>query len=314
MRAVGATRFGGPEVLTMVELPEPHAGSGEVRIRVHAAAVNPADCSIHTGTSRAARMLSGRLPPYLPGMDAAGEIDEVGDRVTGVDVGDLVMAVVLPSRPAGGAYAQYLVVSTRSVTRIPEGTDLFRAATIPMNGLTAMRALDLLDLRAGQTLVVTGAAGALGGYTLQLAVNRGLRVIAVASESDREMLRKLGPHEFVLRGDGLVDRIRAIAPDGVDGAVDGAVLHERLIPAIRDGGGLAIVREWEGGPVRGISVYPVKVSDYSERTDLLDQLRFFVEDGVLTPCVAHVMPATQAGEAHRMLESGGIRGRMVLQF
>lgn len=308
MRIVGVMEFGGPEQLRVLDVPEPHPGAGEVRIRVHAATVNPTDTGLRAGFRA-----TDRKPPYVPGMDAAGVISEVGEGAPW-QVGDKVMAIALPVGPHGGAYVDELVVPAESVVRVPRDTDFPAASTLPMNGLTARVALNMLGLSRGQTIAVTGAAGAFGGYVVQLAKADGLRVIADASEADEQLVRNLGADHVVRRGDDVADRIRALAPDGVDGVADGALLHELVVPAIRDGGGIAVVRGWQGEPGRGITVHHVVVFDHAKDNAALDRLREQVEQGVVTLRVAKVLPADQAAEAHRILEAGGTRGRLVLDF
>jgi NADPH:quinone reductase-like Zn-dependent oxidoreductase len=316
MKAVGVWEYGGPEALRVVELPDPEPGPGEVLIRVHAAAVNPTDTLLRAG-AHAAR-LTGVAPPYRPGMDAAGVVERLGDGVPDrLQVGQQVIALVLPTGPHGGAYAERIVVPAESVVAAPAGADLPAAATLLMNAMTARAALDALALRPGQTLAVTGAAGAFGGYAVQLAKADGLRVIADASPADEQLVRTLGADDVVARGNGVVDRIRALEPAGVPGLADGAVLDERALPAIADGGGLAVVRGWSGGPEssrRGISVHPVLVSRRADDTAALRRLSRQAEEGVLTLRVAEVMPAAEAGRAHRLLAAGGLRGRLVLDF
>lgn len=310
MRAVVIRHHGGPDVLEVVDLPELEAGPGQVRIRVAAATVNPTDLA-----TRASSRPGYDLPSrgyIVPGMEAAGIVDQVGEGVEHLAVGDRVMAIALPT--IGGAYREQLVLDAEQATRAPSGIDLIHAATLPMNGLTAALALDMLDLSAGASLVISGAAGALGGYVLQMAAHRGLRVIAISSEDDRELLASLAPHEFVPRGDDIVQRVLALVPGGADGAVDAALLHEQLTPAVRDGGGFAVVRGWDGDPGRGISVHKVLVSDYAHRTDKLAELTELAAAGILTPRVAQTFPAEQAAEAHRRMEAGGVRGRLVLTF
>jgi NADPH2:quinone reductase len=301
--------FGGPEQLRVVEVPEPHPGPGEVRIRVHAAAVNPTDTALRAG----ARDPGDRKPPYVPGMDAAGVISEVGDGASW-QVGDGVMAIVVPMGPHGGAYADEIVVPAQSVVRMPRDTDFAAAATLPMNGLTARMTLDMLGLSPGQTIAVTGAAGAYGGYVVQLAKADGLRVIADAAEKDEQLVHDLGADHVVRRGDDVADRIRELVPEGVDAVADGALLHELVAPAIRDGGGLAVVRGWRGDPGRDITVHRVMVVKRANDNAALDRLREQAEQGVVTLRVAKVLPADQAVEAHRILEAGGTRGRIVLDF
>ncbi|HZO41308.1 MAG TPA: alcohol dehydrogenase catalytic domain-containing protein, partial [Methylomirabilota bacterium] len=165
MRAVTFSRLGGPEVLEVSDLPEPKPGPGEVRIRVAAATVNPTDISFRSGRQLSTAQLAemGVRPPYVPGMEFAGVVDAVGEGARWRQ-GERVMAIVNPRRPGGGAQAELVVVPSASVARVPEGTSLEAAATLPMNGLTVRLALDRLGLKPGQTLAVTGAAGAVGGY------------------------------------------------------------------------------------------------------------------------------------------------------
>ena len=306
MKAVAVTEFGGPEVLTVVALDEPHAGPGEVRIKVAAAAVNPTDTGLRAG-------LYGLSAPVIPGMDAAGVIDEVGD---GSDwaLGEHVMAVISPRGPRGGAYAEYIVVPALSAARIPAGTDLVSAATLPMNGLTARRTLDQLALKPGDTLAVTGSAGAYGGYVIELAKADGLRVIADASLADEELVKRLGADVIVRRGADVAERIRELAPNGVDALADGAVLDAAVLPAIKDGGGLATVRGWTGPTERGITIFPTLVSAYFTNQAALDTLREQAEKGVITLRVAGTFPPEAAAAAHRQLEAGGTRGRLVIVF
>ncbi|MDA0366052.1 MAG: NADP-dependent oxidoreductase [Chloroflexi bacterium] len=311
MRGVGVIEFGGPEVLQVVDLPEVHAGRGEVRIRVHAATVNPTDTGLRDGSR--AEALKDVPPPHIPGMDAAGVIDEIGAGVTGLAVGDPVMAMVIPNA-SHGAYRESIVLSADAVTRAPADASHIEASTLPMNALTARQSLDQLALQPGQTIAVTGAAGCYGGYVVQLAKADGLRVIADASAADEQLVRDLGADVLVPRGDDIAARIRAVAPDGVDGLADGAVQNELAVGAVRDGGGFASVRGYGGNGERGITFHRTMVRTYDHRADLLDRLRQQVEDGALTLRVAATYPPEQAADAHRRLEAGGTRGRCVIVF
>ncbi|MBX6390103.1 MAG: NADP-dependent oxidoreductase [Frankia sp.] len=312
MRAVGVTEFGGPEALQVVELPERHAGPGEVRIRVTAATVNPTDTYVRNGAR--ADMLKQWPPPYVPGMDAAGVLDEIGPDVqTDLAIGDRVMAIVVP-RGSNGAYAEQLVVPADSVVRAPRGASDAAASTLPMNGLTARQTLDLLALSPGETLAVTGAAGCYGGYVVQLAKAEGLRVIADAAEADEQLVRDLGADVVVRRGDDVAARIREVVPEGVAGLADGAVQNELVLPAVRDNGAFASVRGFSGPSERGIRIHPVWVGTYATERAKLDRLRELAEKGVITLRVAATYPPDRAGEAHRRLEAGGTRGRLVITF
>jgi NADPH:quinone reductase len=320
VRAVAVTEYGGPEVLRLVDVPEPHAGPGQVRVRVHAAAVNPADVLLRLGDLDAA--LAGRVtPPYRPGMDVAGVVDELGEGcVTGLDIGDRVMAMVVQSGDSGGGYAEFLALDERQVCRAPAGSQHVEAATVPMNGLTARHALDLLDLPPGAWIAVTGATGAVGGFVVELAKAEGLHVIADAAEADVDLVRRLGADVVVARGDGLAERILEVRPDGVDAVVDTAVLGAPVEAAIRPGGQLAILRkptQRGAKPLSGrddVTVRTVWVVEYRLARDKLDGLRLLVEKGRLSMRVAEVFPAHEAPEAHRRLEAGGVRGRLVLEF
>ncbi len=315
MRAVGVTEFGPPEVLHVFEVPDPEPGPGELRIRVHAAAVNPTD-TVLRGGGRAER-LKDVAPPHVPGMDAAGVLEKIGEgTVTDLALGERVLAIVLPLGPRG-AYAERVVVPVDSVVRSPAGATDAEAATLAMNGLTARLALDELALAEGQTLAVTGAAGAVGGYAVQLGRAEGLRVVADAAPDDEELVRRLGAQQVVPRGDDFAAHVRAAVPEGADGLVDGALLGPLAVGAVRDGGRMATLRGYDGAGAgadpRGVTFFPVFVRNYAREREKLDVLRAQAEDGVLTLRVARTMPMEQAPEAHRLLEAGGLRGRFVLE-
>jgi NADPH:quinone reductase-like Zn-dependent oxidoreductase len=311
---VGVTEFGGPEALHLVDVPEGHAGPGEIRLRVTAATVNPTDTYAVLGAY--AERDPVKQPPWVPGMDVAGVVDEIGEGVdtdTGMAVGDPAMGIVVPSGAHGG-YRESIVLPGDSVTRAPKGATDVEAATLPMNGLTARLALDQLALEPGQVLAVTGAAGAFGGYVVQLAKADGLTVVADASEADEQLVRDLGADVVVRRGDDVADRIRERYPDGVDGLADGAVMDALVLPAVRDGGRVATVRGYRGDGTDRVQVLPTMVRKVARDRAALDRLREQVEHGVVTLRVAQTFPAEQAAEAHRVLARGGVRGRVVLQF
>lgn len=312
MRAVGLFSHGGPEVLQVLDLPEVHAGPGQVRIRVHAATVNPTDVVARNGGR--AEQQKADPPPYVPGMEAAGILDEVGVGVPDrLKVGDAVIAIVVP-KGSHGAYREQIALDARSVVRAPAGTTHAEAATLPMNGLTARLSLDLLNLSPGQVIAVTGAAGAYGGYVIQLAKAEGLTVIADASEKDERLVKSLGADIVVRRGDDVASRFREHFPQGVDGLADGAVLNELVIPAVRDGGSFTAVRGFQGVPQRNIRFTQTFVRSYAHEWEKLDRLRQQVESGQITLRVADVYPPEKAADAHRRLEAGGTRGRLVIEF
>jgi len=309
LRAVAISKPGGPEVLEVIDRPAREAQDGEVRIAVRAAAVNPTDIGLR-------RMGGGNLPPpWIPGMDLAGTVESVGPGVQELRVGTRVMAAVTPRRPEGGAQAELVVVPLASTVPAPDNATLGQAATLPMNGLTAIRGLELLGLREGETLLVSGGAGLLASYVIPLARERGLRVIADAAPADAELVRSFGADEVVPRGDGLVTAVRELAVDGVAAMYDTALLGRKAFGAIRDGGAIAVVRGWDDSETdRGIEVRPIMVREVLDRTDWLKELRRLASGGQLQLRVAGEFPPERAADAHRAMEAGGLRGRALIVF
>lgn len=310
MKAIAYSEPGSPDVLEVMELPDPEPGPGEVLIRVRAAAVSPTDTMRRVGM----RDPAGAQPPYVVGMDAAGMIEAIGPGTeTDLEIADAVMAIVVP-HGTHGAYAEKVAVPVESVARIPDGGSLIEASTLPMNGLTARLALDKLNLPAGSTIAVTGSAGAFGGYSVQLAKADGHTVIADASEADEELVAALGADVVLPRGEGFAAAVRERLPDGVDGMIDGAVQVDEIVPAAKDGATIVTIRGDKGERERGVSFWSIVVSKYAKNPEALDTLRQQVEDGMVTLRVADALPMEQAAEAHRRLEAGGVRGRIVLEF
>ncbi len=319
MKAIGYTEFGGPEVLHVLELPEPHAGPGQVRVRVQAAAVSPADTAARSGWMKrnyAPQTQPGGSypePPYVPGWDFCGVVDEAPGAVS-VGLGEKVVGLALIPMGRVGAYAQYVVTDARSVVRVPGNASTVAASTLLMNAVTAYAKLEALAIPAGGTVAVTGAAGALGGYAVQLAKHDGLQVIADAADADRELVRELGADVVVVRGERLAERVREAFPAGVDGVVDAALYTDDVVAAIRDGGAATSARQHVGSSERAIRWHVVSVDQHTTRTEVLATLRDLAEAGALTLRVAGTLPAEQAAEAHRLLEAGGLRGRLVLTW
>lgn len=314
MKIIAVTENGGPEALQVIDRPEVHAGPGQVRVRVSHAAVSPTDTLRRAGLAGAPP--ASAADPMVPGMDVAGTVDEVGqggDEGGRLHVGQAVMAVVVPDGAHGG-YSSSLVLPEASVVASPAGASPAQASTLPMNGLTALLSLRQLDLPAGATLAVTGAAGAYGGYVVQLARDAGLTVVADAKDGEEDLVRALGADHVVPRGDGFADAVRAVAPGGVDALADGAVQEGAVAGAVRDGGAMAVIRGWDGDPGRGITVHPTMVFSVAEDTAALERLSDLAGRGVLTLRVADVLPMDQAAQAHRLLEAGGVRGRLVLDL
>ncbi|WP_404312783.1 NADP-dependent oxidoreductase [Agrococcus terreus] len=301
MRRVMHDRFGGPEVLELREVDEPHAGPGEVRVRVEAAALNPVDWKIFTGGSAA--VARGLQPPLGVGSDIAGTIDEVGDGVDGWAVGDRVLG----SARTRALQDRTVVDPTRErLARIPDGLDPAVAASLVVAGRTAWDAVERLVERAGDTLFVHGAAGGVGQLAVQLAERKGARVIGSASERNHELLRRLGA-EPVRYGDGLAERLLGMLP--IDACLDCA-----------DGSGVAAAAE-AGVPIdRCISIAAkgahgaTGVATDLERTGALDELVALAAAGDLIVPIEARYPLEQFAAAYRRLMDGHVAGKLVLDL
>ncbi|WIX99893.1 NADP-dependent oxidoreductase [Amycolatopsis mongoliensis] len=303
MRAMVVRRFGGPEVLESVEVPLPEPGPGQVRIRVAAAAVNPVDVATRAGILTVAGVIPPREVLGL-GWDVAGEIDAVGE-AAGFRVGDAVIGLRDRIAAPLGTYAEQVVLDASAVAPAPAGFSPAEAATLPLNALTAAQALDLVETDG--TVLVTGAAGAVGRYAVALAHARKLHVVAVASEADEAAVRDFGADRFVPRGPGLADRVRALVPGGVDAVLDPALLGLDALDAVRGGGEfVAFAAGAAPIPLRGIRVRTVWIRADGAR------LAELAAAGTLRPRVAGVLPLSRAAEAHERLAAGGLRGRLVL--
>lgn len=314
MRAVTIRSFGGPEVLQVEDLPMPVAAAGEVVVKVAAATINPTDLNLRKGT-QAAQLKTP--PPYIAGMEFSGHVHALGAGTSGLAIGQPVMGIVNSRRPRGGGQVEYIALPAASVVAVPNGFDLALAATIPMNGLTAKLSVDFLALSKGAPILVTGGAGALGGYVIQLARHAGLRVIADAKDSDRALFGQLGVSDIVPRGDGMNAAVRALCPDGVAGAIDCACLNDTAAALVRDGGPFVSVRKsLVLGATHAARLRHTYVS-VTEHTDDHAELQWLAArwaEGTLTPRVEVRLPCTAAIEANRRVEAGGLRGRVVLTF
>lgn len=297
-------------MLEVLELPIEDLQPGEVRIRVHAAAINPTDIAFRSG---AYRNWVDYPPPYVPGMDAAGTVEAVGE---GVDLrpGTEVMAVVAPTRPSGGAYTELLTIPSAQVIAIPEGASLEQAATLPMNGLTAKVVLDVLALSPGQKFGVLGAAGVLGSYAIGLAKHRGLQVFADAKPEDEDLVRSFGADVIVPRGKEVGIRMREASNGGVDGLLNGSVQGREIFPAVRDGGHIAAIRPFEFESERDIALDMVLVFEHLHDHAGLTLVRDLASRGLLQLRVADTFAPEDAAEAHRRFDAGGVRGRLLLSF
>lgn len=310
MRAVVVRHYGGPESLDVVDVPVPEPGRGQVRIRVGAAAVNPVDVATREGLMNVVRPGAIAEREHVGiGWDVAGIVEATGPDVTGFAPGDPVIGLRDRLDQPLGTYAEQVVLDAADVAPAPAGTDPAAAATIPLNGLTAVQALDALALPAGRTVLVTGAAGGLGGFGVELAAMRGLRVIAAAGDGDGELVRDLGAAEFVPRSADLAAAVRDVVPGGVDAVFDAAVLGYPAMDAVRAGGAFVEFAGTGPVPLRGIRVVPVAIHADGAA---LSGLAGLASAGKLTLRVADTYPLAEAAKAHQRLQDGGVRGRLVL--
>jgi NADPH:quinone reductase-like Zn-dependent oxidoreductase len=248
-------------------------------------------------------------PTYVPGWDVAGIVDAVGSGVEDFNPGQPVVGLSDWLATRVGTHAEFVVLPAAALAPAPAQVTPQEAATLPANALTAVQALDLLGLARGQTLAITGAGGAVGGYTVELARLRGIRVLAIGSAPDEQFLTSRDAR-YVPRSDDPAGALRAVAPDGVDGLLDAAVLGAPVLGAVRDGGVFASVIPPATPPTeRGIRMEVVGL--HSDGTQLRELVRL-VERGHLTLRVADVLTFEQVSEAHARFAKGGLRGRIVL--
>jgi len=297
VKAVRFSRFGGPEVLEIVDLPDPHPGPGEVRIKVRAAGVNTSDWKKRKG------LMDQELPQTL-GYEAAGVVDELGEGVVDVGVGDRLFGFGAD----GASQAELAVLS--SYAPVPTFLDFAAAAALPTAVETAARALDQLGVGSGSTVLVNGASGSVGSAAVQLAVARGARVIGTASPATHDLLRSLGARP-VAYGVGMAERVRALAPDGVDLALDvaGSGVLPDLIDLVDGPENVITIADYEGAQQYGVRF---SGGDSGRAIYALAQIGDLVESGRLALPVGQTFPLAHVAEAHRVGETGHVRGKLVL--
>jgi NADPH:quinone reductase-like Zn-dependent oxidoreductase len=297
MKAAQFSQFGGPEVLQLVDLDDPHPGPGEVRIAVRAAGVSASDWKKRQG------LMDPELPQTL-GYEAAGVVDGLGAGVTDVTLGDRVFGL----SAAGAAQAELAVLSYYAP--IPPSLSFAEAAALPSAVETAWRSLDQLGVRGGRTLLINGASGSVGSAAVQLAVARGARVIGTASPANHEYLRSLGA-EPVAYGDGLPDRVRALAPGGVDLALDvaGNGILPELIDLAGGPGHVVTIADFAGAQKFGVRF---SRGDDGRALHALAEIGPLVESGRFSLPVAGTFPLADIADAHRTGEAGHQRGKLVL--
>lgn len=305
MKAISYRSYGGPEVLEYGERPDPKVGPDSVLIKVKAAAVNPVDWKAQTGYLDAAL---DAVFPVIPGWDVSGVVVQPGADVGEFAVGDEVIGYVREDFLSRGTFAEYVAAPVRTLARKPANLTFEQAAGLPLAGLTAYQSLvKALRVGEGETVLVHAAAGGVGSMAVQIARHLGARVIGTASERNHDYLRGLGA-EPVVYGEGLADRVRALAPSGVDAVLDLAGGEALTVsPALlAEGGRIASIADPSvlglGG--RYVFVRP-DAADLTALTEL-------AESGALTVEVAEVFPLEKTADAQRLNAAGHTRGKIVV--
>jgi NADPH:quinone reductase-like Zn-dependent oxidoreductase len=296
MLAVTFAKFGDPSVLELTTMPEPHAGSGQVRIAVRAAGVNPFDWKVRAGYFRDAFTTKF---PAIPGLEAAGVVDEVGEGVQGIRPGDDVFGL--------GARTNAELAVLDHFTVKPAALNWPQAGGLAVAAETAVRVLDMIHLTAGQTLLIEGASGAVGSTAAQFARAAGVTVIGTASESNQDFLRSLGvlPTTY---GPGLPERVAALTPHGVDAVFDtsGRGSLQELIEIAGTPGHVVTIANYSAAE------HGVRVTSRTQAFHAMPEAARLAEEGKLIPAIDSEFPLAEAAQAHERSQGGHVRGKIVL--
>ncbi len=306
MRAIAYSKYGHSDVLELVDLPVPKVGPDSVLVAVRAASVNPVDWKVREG------YLDGLMDvtfPVVPGWDVAGVVERVGLDTPELSVGDEVYGYVRKDWMHGGTFAQYVAAPVRTLARKPATLSFEEAAAVPLAGLTAFQTIERAGVREGQTVLVHAAAGGVGQFAVQIAAARGARVIGTASARNHEHLSALGAQP-VAYGAGLVDDVRALAPDGVDVVLDYGT--DDLVGAtralLRPGGSVASIVDAKARDELGGHYVWVRPS-----TPDLEALAALIDAGQVRVDVAEVFDLADAAAAHEASQSLHVRGKVVVR-
>ena len=304
MKAITYAEYGDPDILQLTDLADPKVGPGEVLIRVRSASVNPVDWKVMKG------YLDGLMVvefPAIPGWDVSGVVEAVGLDTPEWSVGDEVIAYARKDWVQGGTFAELVTAPVRTVARKPKSLDWHQAAGLPLAGLTAYQLLARLGLKEGETVLVHAAAGGVGLLAVQIARALGARVIGTASEGNHEFLRELGAQP-VTYGAGLAERVRELAPDGVDVVADfvGGVLDVTQA-VLKDGGRHGSITDGAVAEAGGLSAWVrPNAEDLTALGDLADA-------GKLTVPVAEVFALADAAKAFELSQTGHVRGKIAIE-
>jgi NADPH:quinone reductase-like Zn-dependent oxidoreductase len=307
MKAVTYSSYGGPEVLEYTGIPDPKVGPDAILVRVKASSVNPVDWKIRQGHLDAVMDV---FFPAIPGWDVAGVVEAVGPAVFEFAPGDEVMGYVREDVVHHGAFAERIAAPYRTLSRRPKNATWEQAGSLPLAGLTAYQSLTrALKIGEGDTVLIHAASGGVGSLAVQIAVAKGARVIGTSSERNHDFLRSLGA-DPVRYGDGLVKRVRELAPDGVSAVLDlvGGEALETTPDLLTEEGRVASIIE----PQRVKELGGHYVYCRPEPTDL-EALAGLVEAGKLEVEIATTYPLAEAAEAHRSSEQGHTRGKIAVR-
>jgi len=311
MRAIAIDAFGPADSLELRELPDPKVGPDSVLIRVRAAAVNPVDAAIRRGD------LEPAFPhrfPLIPGWDVAGVVEAIGPAVVDLEPGDEVYAYARKTEVAEGTYAELVSLPAGMVARKPRRLSFPEAAAIPLAGLTAYQALtEALGVVRHDKVLVTAAAGGVGHLAVQIARHLGAEVVGTAGTGNQEFVRGLGAEPVDYSSGDVTDAVRALHPGGIDAVLDmvGGAEQDQARAALRPGGRIASIVDTDPAKdAEGISGHYVFVRPSAKE---LYELASLADEGLLVPEVAEVLPLAQAAEAHRRIEGGHVRGKLVLE-
>lgn len=303
MKAIVFNRYGGPEVLQVTEFPTPEAGPGQVRVHIKTAGVQPVDCAVRSGWFAGKGGSFEETFPQILGNEFAGVIDKTGEGVDQFDEGDEVLGWQTLA-----CYAEYVVVPADQIVHKPDNMPWEVAGGLSGAGQTAHTALEELDVGNGDTVLIHAAAGAVGTVTVQLAQIRGARVIGTACEANHEYLRSLGAVP-VIYGVGLADRVKALAPSGVDAALDaaGRGALEASVLLIENRNRIGTLVDFELAPKLGVK----SIRSQRSVNRLKELAELYAADG-LNIHIRNSYPLEKAADAHREVETGHGRGKVVL--